>query len=160
MGQFQPGVPEGNFAYFDTLPDGPTVAYSNDGSISQTVGSTVELGVTYKLLVDQGLRKDIGDPGTVALVIGNNAILASGTPPAPGGWQTFTAIYTGLADDVGKSITIRLTSPGVQGDWDNVRLDATTAVPEPETISLIGLALVGMTVVARRRHVTGAATRS
>lgn len=28
-GEFQPGTQDGNFAYFDTIPDGITIAYSN-----------------------------------------------------------------------------------------------------------------------------------
>src|SRR5437016_6281920 len=41
-GQFQPGVQAGYFAYFNTLSDGPTSAYTNQLSISQTVGATVQ----------------------------------------------------------------------------------------------------------------------
>src|SRR5207245_4829356 len=48
-GQFQPGTQDGNFTFFDSLSDGITTAYSNDigGVISQTVGATVQAGVTY-----------------------------------------------------------------------------------------------------------------
>jgi len=57
-GQFQPGSSSGNFAYFNYVPDGVTVAYSNGGTISQTVGSTVVAGDTYTLTVDLGNRND------------------------------------------------------------------------------------------------------
>jgi len=42
-----------------------------------------------------------------------------------------------LAADVGKTIGIDLRSNGVQGDWDNVRLNDSTGVPEPASLSLI-----------------------
>jgi len=43
-GQFIPGTQVGNFFAFNTIPDGITVAYSNGGTISQTVGATVQAG--------------------------------------------------------------------------------------------------------------------
>src|SRR5450432_284575 len=59
-GQFQPGGPSGTVpnGYFNTLSVGPTEAYTNGGTISQTVGATVQTGVTYTLLVDIGARLD------------------------------------------------------------------------------------------------------
>ncbi|HTS55028.1 MAG TPA: PEP-CTERM sorting domain-containing protein [Burkholderiales bacterium] len=147
--------------YFNSIPDGITVAYSNGGTIYQTVGATVEAGVVYTLQVDQGFRKDLADPGVVELVIGNNAPIkaTSGVPPTQGSgdWLTYTATYTGLGADVGKSITIDLFSDGAQGDWDNVRLDAAavSSVSEPGTIPLIGMALIALFAVARRKRVRG-----
>ncbi len=152
-GQFQPGPPA-TTTYFDSVPDGITIAYSNGGTLSQAVGA-VEVGVLYTLIVDQGLRKDdIPDPGIVELLIGNNAPILATTedPLVKGGWQTFTATYTGLAGDVGKPITIALVSGGAQADWDNVRLNAAGTIPEPSSILLIGVAVVALAGVARRSH--------
>jgi len=142
-GEFRPGPPV-NTTYLNSVPDGITVAYTNVGDITQTTAATVQLGVTYTLRVDVGGRKDsptlglgveylvIGGPsGTLVQAIG---VLP---PPLSGNWATFTAIYTGLAADVGKTIGIDLRSNGVQGDWDNVRLNDSTGVPEPASLSLI-----------------------
>jgi hypothetical protein len=151
-GQFHPGPPT-NTTFFNTVPDGTVVAYSNGGTISQTTGATVQLGVLYTLLVDVGFRKDFPDLGTVELLIGTTPIIATGpVAQLSGDWFTYTATYTGLASDVGKSIGIALLSAGIQGDWDNVRLNAVApaAVPEPAPLALLGLA-IGAFALSRRR---------
>jgi PEP-CTERM motif len=151
-GQFQPGTP-GNVTWFSTLSsDGsPTVAYSNGGAtLSQTMVPTVQVDDTYTLMVDLGRRNDLPFMASVGLLINGVLIPASGTAPTPGDWSTYTATYTGLAADVGQSITIELFSSGPQGDFDNVRLDET--VPEPAGITLLGLGLVGLSVFARRKR--------
>ena len=146
-GQFQPGTQDGNVAYFSTLSDGITNAYSNGGVISQTVGATVVEGEVYTLMVDVGYRNDAAFAGTAALVINGNTYSATGTTPSPGGWSTFTATYTGLSADVGDAITIALGSSGVQGNFDNVRMDGTlaeSAVPEPASFLLIAPVLLAL----------------
>ena len=146
-GEFQPGTQDGNFAYFNTLSDGITNAYSNGGVISQTVGATVVEGEVYTLMVDVGYRNDAAFAGTAALVINGNTYSATGTTPSPGGWSTFTATYTGLSADVGDAITIALGSSGVQGNFDNVRMDGTlaeSAVPEPASFLLIAPVLLAL----------------
>jgi len=155
-GQLQPGPSSGNTAFFDTVPDGLTIAYTNDGTISQTVGATVELGLTYTLLVDVGLRNDCCTFGAVNLIIGGTRIAATGTSPAAGQFSTFTATYTGLAGDVGKSIGIELSAVGEQGDFDNVRLSDDANVPEPGSMILVGLGLAAtLAVASKRRHRRG-----
>jgi len=154
-GLFKPGPPS-TTSYFNSVPDGTTTAYSDNGSISQTVAATVQLGVVYTLLVDVGVRKDLGvDPATEALVINGVTYAAVGVLPTPGNFSTFTATYTGLAADVGKAITIRLATPGVEGNWDNVRLsDNTTvgAVPEPVSGLLAGLLALAWAGIAKRKR--------
>ena len=148
-GQFQPGTA----GYFNSVPNGITVAYTNGGTISQTVGPTVALGVVYTLQVEQGVRNDIGDPGVIDLLINGTPWFATGVAATPGNWSTYTATYIGLLADVGKAITIELSSAAGQGDWDNVSLSDNTAtgVPEPLTLALFGAGLAGMAGMRRRK---------
>ena len=152
-GQFQPGAPA-NTNDFNSVPDGTTVAFLNGGTITQTVVPTVQAGVTYTLMVDLGVRKCFVDPGSIALVVNGNVYSGAGILPSSGNWSTFTATYTGLLADVGQAITIQLASPGIQGEFDNVRLsDNAGPVPEPATSALIGLGVVAIGLFSRRKKV-------
>lgn len=122
-GQFRPGA--GNTAYFDSLSDGPTSAYTSTSCIAQTVGATVQEGVTYTLLVDVGWRKDASPTGLPRLRVNDIYYDGIGTPVL-GGWATFTATYVGLAQDAGLPITICLESVSNQGNFDDVRLNDST----------------------------------
>jgi hypothetical protein len=150
FGQFQPGAP-GDTQFFDSLPDGLTVAYSNGATLAQTVG-TAQLG-TYTLQVDVGLRNDreVANLGSIQLIIGGTVVQGVGAPPAPGGWSTFTATYTTTAADLGNSVVIQLTAVNDQGDFDNVCLDlAAASVPEPASLALLVLGL-GFLALMRSR---------
>src|SRR5262249_15929032 len=133
--------------------DGATFAYAEDGGITQTTAATVQLGVTYTLLVDIGLRKDRSFIGRANLVIGGTTFIpATGVTPVSGGWSTFTATYLGLAGDVGKTIGIALY-PAQQRDYDNVRLSnslAAAPAPEPSTWFLIAAGLL-VTLRSKRK---------
>jgi len=154
-GLFKPGPPA-NTLYFNSVPDGVSTAYSDGGTISQTVLPAVILGDVYTLTVSIGNRKDLNSPlGTAALVVNGNTFLAAGVPATPGNWSTFTATYTGLAADVGKAITIRLATTGVEGNWDNVVLSdslSTGAAPEPASGALVGLVLLAWAGISRRKR--------
>lgn len=134
-GQFRPGTGSGNTTYFTTLSDGPTSAYTSTGCIEQTVGATVQPGVTYTLLVDVGWRNDASPTGVPRLRVNDTYYDGVGVP-VQGGWSTFTATYVGTAQDAGLPITICLTSLSVQGNFDNVRLSDSTdpaGVGDPRT---------------------------
>jgi hypothetical protein len=142
-GQYQPaGV------VFSTVPDGATVAYSNGPMISQTVGATVQDGVTYTLSAYLGARPDLPFTGTADLFVNGTPYLAIGTAPTAGNWSLYTATYTGTSADVGQPITIQLNAGTPQGDYDNVTLSAT---PEPGFYGLLALGLSGLGVFVRRR---------
>ena len=155
-GQFQPGPPT-NTTYYNTVPDGITIAYIDGvGTISQVVLPAVQLGVTYTLNVDLGFDKPptAAFDGEADLLVNGVRYPAIGIPPSRGNWSNYTATYLGLAADVGQSITIELVSSGTEGAFDNVRLtDSVTSVPEPSSALLF--LLPALFVLVRRR--TGAA---
>ncbi len=112
-------------------------------------------GVTYTLTINIGFRRDLPGTGTARLLVGDNAVYATGVAlPGSGAFSLYTATYTATATDAGRSIGILLNSAGMQGDFDLVGLsDSTVAgVPEPATWALVvgGFAWVG--VAARRRR--------
>lgn len=155
LGAFRPGVSSGNTAFFNSVPDGLTVAYSNLGSLSQIVGDTAIAGKTYQLLVDVGFRKDFPNDGTVSLIVGGHAVVATGlSSHLSGRWNTFTANYLATAGDAGRPIEILLETSGAQANWDNVRLSTVTpgGVPEPASWALMLLGF-GLTGSAMRRRV-------
>ena len=152
-GQFQPLTPQLNY-----IPDGATVAYSNGGTITQVIAATAVAGQTYTLRVDLGFRKDVTMQGFAYLAVGPfyTGAMVMATPASTpvdftGDWLTYSASYTATAADAGQSIGIMLGAAGVQGDFDNVRLDATAAVPEPAAWSLL-IAGFGVTGAALRRR--------
>jgi len=151
-GQFQPGTQAGNTQFFTTLSDGITSAFSNGPTLSQTVIPAVQAGFIYTLVVDLGKRNDFPFDGSADLLINGKTILATGVAPTSGHWSPFTAIYTGLSADAGQPITIQLKSTGLQGNFDNVRLDATAIIPEPAGVTLLGLGLAGLLLFARRKR--------
>ena len=148
------GTQVGNYFAFDVIPDGITSAYSNGPTISQTVGSSVELGQIYTLLVDLGVRHDVpGFSATGGLFVNGMRYAAVGATPAPGNWSTFAATYIGLAADVGAPIIIELSSAVAgfppQANFDNVRL---SAVPEPASAYMLAMGFAGLLVFARLRR--------
>ena len=135
--------------------DGITSAWiREDTTLYQTVDAVVQLGVTYTLSVDIGWRNDKGTNGTADLLINGNTYMATGAPLTQGYWTTYTVSYTGIANDVGSPITIELNAnsmaPNTQGNFDNVRL-SDTASPEPAAGVLVGIVLIGLSLVRKGR---------
>ena len=153
-GQWQPGSSSGNFTYFNYVPNGLTVAFSNGGPITQTVGATVVAGDIYTLSVFVGDRSSgISGQSYVGLIVNGYNYRVLATPSSPGTWADWTATYTGTATDAGDPITIELLPYGNgQGDYDNVTLTQTSATPEPRFDGLLALGLGGLMLAARLRH--------
>lgn len=160
-GQLQPVVATGGYINQDA--GSLTSAWANAGMYYQPVDAVIEVGTVYMLRVDIGqktsasLTNQFGGYADLLIgtTVGGTRYAALGTAPTPGGWSTFTATYTGLAVDVGKSITIELQNIPVNGvvyqaNFDNVQLDE---VPEPASFLLIGSALLALKAFRRRRPI-------
>ena len=152
-GQWQPG--NSTSVFFNTAggEDGSTVAYSNGGTFSQTLGATTVAGDTYTLTFFEGWRNDQLLPiNVVDLVIGGSTDVAA-TPLGPvtqGNWTEYQATFLALTS--GQTIGIDAANTGGgQGDFDNFSLSA-AGTPEPGTWALLlaGFGAVGFALRRRK----------
>jgi hypothetical protein len=142
----------GGYAGNPPAYDGDVLAFSNGGTIYQGVGTAVA-GTTYTLQVEVLHRTDYPIAGTVQLEIGGSVVATSTTPDGGAGtWNDWIATYTATGADAGKALTILLTGTGPQGDFDDVRLNASGgAVPEASTWAMMLTGFGAMALMARRR---------
>lgn len=152
-GQWIPGGFAGNPPAFD----GSYLAYIyGAGTISQNVSSIVA-GATYVLQVELLHRTDATLTGIVQITANGVVVAtATGADGGAGTWNNWTATYTASAADAGKTLGILLTSDtlnngGQQGDFDAVRLDEFTPIPEPAAMLVLIPGLVGLGYGLRRK---------
>ena len=130
-----------------------TAWMQGSGNMLQTLGDSAAAG-TYTLSVDVGDRADLNqDNYSIALLVGGSTVQSqswNGANISGGGWLTRTITWTANAG--GGALGIRLSDlgGGQEVQFDNVRLDFAAAVPEPGSLALVSVALLGL-VVARRR---------
>ena len=118
--------------YFDPIPSGENVGYSNStaGRLSQVLTTQLEANTRYVLEVEIGWNNHDPFAGyIVRLLTNDDTLLAeddSSQMPPQGRFTTSTLVFTTGADHpkLGQSLKILLTSPGVQANFDDVRLTA------------------------------------
>ncbi len=118
------------------IPEGRNVAYVNlsGNSVRQTLSTPLEPNTTYVLSVAVGWNNNDPFAGYIVQLRAGGTVLAedrSGLHPAQGTWVTSTVRYTsGDAEpELGAPLEIRLLSPGVQANYDDVRLTAEAGEP-------------------------------
>jgi hypothetical protein len=133
-----------------TIPDGSQIAWSNGGTISQTLSATLQANTKYTLGAYVGRRQKVAFPGyNIELYAGGNLLASnSGVTPADGTFAPVTVSYTsGISVTPGQALEIRLTSQtgtNAQTNFDLITLDA-SPIPEPSAIlGLLGFGLLGI----------------
>ena len=126
--------------YSAGVQDGDIYAWCNGaGYISQALAATLQADTTYTLTVAVGQRKDHTSPGYgIELWAGDNKLASdystnqggTGSLPAQDSWKDVkTTFGSDLSVTPGQALEIRLIGYGVQGNYDNVRLDAARKSP-------------------------------
>jgi hypothetical protein len=141
-----------------TIPNGNQVAWSNGGTISQTLSATLQTNTVYTLGAFVGNRLSLNFPGyNIGLYAGGNLLASnSGVTPADGTFAPVTVSYTsGISVTPGQALEIRLTSQTVtnaQTNFDLITLDA-ASIPEPSAIlGLLGFGLLGIASTLKQKR--------
>jgi hypothetical protein len=132
------------------LPNGSQIAWSNGGTISQTLSATLQANTKYTLGAYVGRRQKVAFPGyNIELYAGGNLLASNNSvTPAEGTFAPVTVSYTsGISVTPGQALEIRLTSQtgtNAQTNFDLITLDA-SPIPEPSAIlGLLGFGLLGI----------------
>jgi hypothetical protein len=158
-GSLEPNSPANSSMFTQPVPDGSFVAYSNGGTISQTLGVSVLADSTYTLSVDIGRRLDasgtLGTMYSIALEDGS-ATLCSTPLTSNGGISKGAFADVILTCTTGSTVTpgaltIVLTSGGNQIDFDNVSLAVATPEPSAVALMVVGLGFVALLCRSSRR---------
>ena len=153
-GSFEPSS-----SYFNLpLPDGSILAYTNGGSLSQTLtGISLLANSTYTLSIDVGRRFDVLAANYSIFLYDGASVLcttsASNGSIAAGSFIDATLTCTTGASVPSGFLGIVLSGDGRQVDFDNVRLDV-VSTPEPSVLVLMltTLGVAGLLFARSRRN--------
>jgi hypothetical protein len=141
--------------YPSGIPDRVNVAFNNGGVISQTLSEILSPNTTYELETFVGYRVSAAYPFpgySIQFLAGGNLLASDNNSLNPAGFFLPSKVtYTTASTDpnIGQFLQIKLISNGIQTNFDNVSLKA-TSIPEPTTILLFGLGLIGLAGVRRK----------
>ena len=164
QGFINPGLGENNVPGFwygspPNLPlgAGSQVAWSNGGTISQTLSATLQANTKYTLGAFVGRRFGENFPGyNIQLLAGTTVLASSGSSvtPTAGTFAPVTVSYTSGSSGslLGQALEIRLTSLlGSQTNYDLITLDA-SPIPEPSAmLGLLGFGLLGIASTLKQK---------
>ena len=140
-------------------PEGDTTLFLNGpATVVQVLTTTLIERVVYTLQVEVCDRVGLNFPVyAIGLYAGGTLLVEDSNTLAPtDGCLTSTITYTSPETDpnVGQALEIRLSTQGVQVNFDNVRLEANSIAPVPTMsqwmLGLLALILVSMGM--RRRY--------
>ena len=145
-GTFQP-----DSQFFSSIPDGTKVAFTNGGTISQMLTSTVLPDTLYTMTVFVGNRLDLFN-GTFNLALdtiqnGITTPLCSVSGNAlnftPGTFQSESCTFQSGSVVPGGDLYLSFSSGTGQLNVDDVSLTTSTStVPEPSSMTLLGLGVM------------------
>ena len=149
-GSWQPGPASFN----QPLPNGSIVAFTNGGSLSQTLSDSLLANTAYTLSVDVGHRLDGFATNFIIQLFAGSTLLNSITgfsgTITPGAFATQSFSYLSGATVPLGNLAIVLSSSGTQSVFDNVQLTA-TSVSEPGSLTMLAAGLGLAFFMIRRR---------
>ena len=143
-GSWQPGM---TGVYFNpgAVPDGSTIAYVVEGSLSQELGVGLLPNLNYYLTVDVGDRLDGFMSGNYTIALDVNGVpmcsfTGDSTSITPGTFATEGCSFVAPASVPSGDLSVVLSDFTGQATFDNVTVDP-VSTPEPSSAALLGFGL-------------------